>query len=445
MADPLGEESTDDLVVNHGQAKSLTRLQVRITQLLECRARDEHLRSRIRNAPLNEIRELLSEAVPGARVWPLHDPLVSRLIAFNVTRGRCQGGLCSMLRLDRGGRFLDIARWHYGEEVAFLYAWQAHYVNMLGIFVVLSLPFIMYRTSVGKGNISWWMFPHSVITVFFGLMVTEMWKAKVAILVHRWRAHVDTRGRWQRLVTRVLEDDLESIRAAALREGAQMRRAALEDGAKGRVTIAKAVEAFEERVGWSLPYRLKSVLDPSLEEEECLQDASRPYASRPAASQPVLTSSRPPRLSKLSAKQSSRVRLKELEESAAKACRDTLPVPGLWRGAPPPRTGGRPLRCADLLRTAKTLLILPIILAEWTIIMAFFSWIVWFEVWVIFDWGGCKEVNMKAGDDEWKCLSADQERGWLGAVVGALPSIFEGVFFELLMLVSKLTANLLIG
>ena len=44
----------------------------------------------------------------------------------------------------------------------------------------------------------------------------------------------------------------------------------------------------------------------------------------------------------------------------------------------------------------------------------------------------CGEINL--GKDEWTCLAADSGgRGFLGVVVGALPSIFEGVFFELIL------------
>merc|ERR1719253_1437425 len=66
-------------------------------------------------------------------------------------------------------------------------------------------------------------------------------------------------------------------------------------------------------------------------------------------------------------------------------------------------------------------------------------------MWVIFEWGGCRTYNEEAGLKEWGCLSADQLRGWTGLVMGALPSICEGAFFELLLVISKLTGQSLMS
>jgi len=93
-----------------------------------------------------------------------------------------------------------------------------------------------------------------------------------------------------------------------------------------------------------------------------------------------------------------------------------------------------------IVRLFQALLVVPILLAEWALILVFFNFVVWFEIWVIFDWGGCREYNQRAGG-EWKCLAADEHRGMLGVVMGALPSICEGAFFELLLAISRWTAN----
>lgn len=140
-----------------------------------------------------------------------------------------------------------------------------------------------------------------------------------------------------------------------------------------------------------------------------------------------------------------KLRLSQIEHSATLALRDTF-------GWSTPRPHTKSSRRAmyqrwrqNAKRVLKALLIIPVLLIEWLIILVFFSGCVWFEIWVIFDWGGCREFNKDVDAKMWKCMGADYLRGWPGVAMGAMPSICEGAFFELLLLVSKLTAHSLIS
>lgn len=83
----------------------------------------------------------------------------------------------------------------------------------------------------------------------------------------------------------------------------------------------------------------------------------------------------------------------------------------------------------------KGMLIVLMVLVEWAVLFGFFSCIVWFEMWVI----GCREYSEVMGI--WDCLPADTWHDSLGFIVEALPSICEGVFFELILAISKIIAR----
>jgi len=125
-----------------------------------------------------------------------------------------------------------------------------------------------------------------------------------------------------------------------------------------------------------------------------------------------------------------------IEQSAEEACRTAIGWEEFQLAS----------RYDRLKRLLKALIVVPLVLIEWTFILIFFTLVVWFEIWVIFDWGGCRDFNLANGDDSWSgCMSADQLRGYPGLVMGALPSICEGAFFELLLCISKFTAQSLIS
>jgi len=408
------QHEPDSNWVNHGQAKALCCVQLRIVKLLSSRVPVSQ-QAELCNAQ-TDYHEVLSRTLPGARMWPIHDPLVSRVFALNISRERFRS-LAKLCRLDRGVEFLDFSRIHYGEEVAFLFAWQSHYIYMLAGFVALTVPLIIMRTVQGKGHIGPSMLPHSALTVIFGVLTTQLWKCRVARLVPRWHAHGDSAVRWHRMAFGLLQSrQLRTLENHELALKGQKINVCLRDVDLERGTD-KSVDVMP-----SSPRSPKMAMD-------CADSAA----------------------------------MDRLEHVAITACVDTIAELG---PRAPSECGWRRFRPKklreDLVRALKTSLIIPILLLEWTTILIFFSGVVWFEIWVIFDWGGCREFNMQAADnaamlqgnttiyrevsvDEWKCLSADYLRGPLGSIMGALPSIIEGAFFELLLLLSKTTAYTLIG
>ena len=46
-----------------------------------------------------------------------------------------------------------------------------------------------------------------------------------------------------------------------------------------------------------------------------------------------------------------------------------------------------------MLFVTQASLIIPVLILEWSAILIFFSLCVWFEMWVIFEWGGCRAHN----------------------------------------------------
>jgi len=429
---------------NHGQAKALSRAQIQIVKLLGNRV-PVAKQAELRNAPRADCHEVLSHTLPGARMWPLHDPLVNRVFWLNISRERCRS-CSSFLRLDRGPRFLDLARLHYGEEVAFLFAWHSHYIYVLAAFVAVTVPFIIVRTVQGKGHIDHTMLPHSLLTIIFGVALTEFWRPKARRLVHRWHAHGDCNARWQRLVLDLLE-------ANACQDSPK-------HGSNGRSddsgqtspwgSDTATPRSMDPDVLDGLPPGPPEVADeggadripsPGAGRETHIEDSQgslqvevempsggvAPYDDVPTTH---------------AQRQFRGKQMSQLEAAAVDACIDTF-------GIHTPQNASRwrhrsRISRQDLKRILKSTLILPILLLEWVMILVFFSGIVWFEIWVIFDWGGCREYNMQFDDDDWRCLSADQLRGVPGIIMGALPSIAEGVFFELLLLVSKVTSRAII-
>lgn len=444
---------------NHGQAKALLRAQIQIVRLLSHRV-PVSKQAELRNAPRSDCHEVLSRTLPGARMWPLHDPLVSRVFLLNISRERCRN-VSSFCRLDRGPRFLDLARLHYGEEVAFLFSWHSHYIYTLAAFVAVTVPLIIARTVQGKGHIDHSMLPHSLLTILFGVALSEFWRPRAKRLVHRWHAHGDNTSRWHHLVLDLLESHAAKVKLGEHDGGAGQTSAAIEaarpdpegdeldehsepsephtpstpgsPGSPGSRLVSTDVEGHQCRVR---PPDVSG--DWSAMEEE---DASCGY---PRLGETVVQIDGNP-MTPEEARNLRHLRTRamcQLEAAAVDACMDTFGIPqkpaARWRRL------RREAILQDIIRVLKASLIIPILLLEWVIILVFFSGIVWFEIWVIFDWGGCREYNVKFDERDWQCLSADYLRGPWGGVMGALPSIAEGAFFELLLLVSKVTARVLI-
>jgi len=395
--DKVGDDDTT--WGNHGQARALHHTQVRTVKFLERYLPNEHA-AELRNSPQNDYNDVLHRLLPGVRLWPLSDVLVSRVIAWNVASERCRS-VTSSVRLDRGARFLDLARLHYGEEVAFLFAWHSHYLYTLAAFVVLTIPFIILRTSEGRGYIDRSMFPNSALTIVFGVLVTGLWDRRVKHLVHRWHVHGDSTTRWHHLVLNLLAS---AAKVDVSSEGASAGAASSGTGAVAAVGTPRSKGRAEVA---------------SLEEAVC--DAGTGGGASSFGS-------------RLSWRAGS-AGVMQLEQSAMTACRSAVG----WESRVQRSWHGR------LKRILKAGIIIPMILVEWACILLFFTIIVWFEVWLIFDWGGCREFNLRSESEDWGCMSADQLRGIPGLIIGALPSICEGVFFELLLVISKFSARSLIS
>jgi len=427
---------------NHGQAKALYRAQIEIVKLLGSRVPVDK-QAELRRAPRTDCHEVLSSALPGARMWPLHDPLVSRVFLLNISRERFRS-FRSCIRLDRGLRFLDFTRLHYGEEVAFLFAWHSHYIYSLAAFVALTVPLIVARTVQGKGHIDHSMLPHSLISLLFGVALTEFWRPRAKRLVYRWHVHGDCTSRWHRLVLDLLEshaakttqhdqstsDDERRMSEGNLEVASPL---AAEDAAEG--SSAAESSSLGDETSDEIPDEFEAG-PPILQISNGAPVDSSTSEEADVSMTPEQMESRTPRPFQTRA-------LTQLEAAAVDACIDTFGMrvsrPSMWRS----------LRCGncwqDVKRLLKASLFFPVLLFEWLAILVFFSMIVWFEIWVIFDWGGCREYNMQFEGEDWECVSADMLRGFWGGVMGALPSIAEGALFELLLLISKVTAHGLIS
>lgn len=327
--------------------------------------------------------EQLDAAVPGARMWPLHDPMLTEALLVNIAMDRTSG-IRSLCCLCRGAEFTRLLRVHYGEEAAFVFAWQSHYIHALALFLAASLPFIVHRTLLGRGAVSKGLLPQCLLSVLFGVVVTEGWRRKAEALRRAWRVHAEPLAQWQRLAYKAQTCSVE-------------KRARLIDP-RGRTPPRQRTPADE--------------LQDEQDEEENLAGLHR--------------------------------------RTMSVTWRENL---GLWPRGASLATGLETVTSIMHLaycesrawRVLKAFLFMPLLLAEWLTILAFFCALVWFEVWVIFDWGGCKKENEGKPPNDWVCMSADEKRGYVGLAFGALPSILEGIGFELLMQVSKWTADLVLG
>jgi len=359
--------------MGEGQAQALCLVRLRLVGLLAEHLNDGRHLLELWRASLRDCHAVLSQMIPGMRAWPLHDDHVRREVLLKIAKERFQNPR-NLLRLDRGRRYLDVVRMHFGEEVAFLFTWQAHYLTCLAWLALVTVPFMVVQGGPlwEMWGASYDMLTHTVLTVVFGVAITELWPVQADRKVHRWHTKSECLSRWHTLVLRILES------RAMRRPGFQRR-----------------------------------LIPPSPSQFPARRRTSTGSSS----------------ISGL------RGRTSTVEEQAREACSAVLH--SVQTGASDNETAavGR----SNVGRLLRASLVVPILLAEWAMILVFFNFTVWFEIWVIFDWGGCREFNQKAG--EWKCLAADERRGMLGVAVGALPSICEGAFFELLLAISRATAN----
>eukprot|EP00929_Paragymnodinium_shiwhaense_P091724 TRINITY_DN51630_c0_g2_i1.p1 TRINITY_DN51630_c0_g2~~TRINITY_DN51630_c0_g2_i1.p1 ORF type:complete len:1194 (-),score=224.41 TRINITY_DN51630_c0_g2_i1:191-3772(-) len=429
--------------VYHGQARALCRARLHVVALLSAFV-DEGRQEELRRAPQVECHDVLARLLPGARIWPLHDHLVNRLLLFNVARTRFVNAV-ECVRLDRGQDFMDIVRLHYGEETSFLMAWQAHYMKTLAPAVVLTIPFIFSKYT----GIVLYMLPQVVLMICFGVAMTELWHVHAFWLVRRWHAHGDTVSRWRQIVLGMLykKDDERHARA-------REQILSVEDSSP----TSEAPDTSPNLSRW-VESSLRAACEDYFPRTPAAQSAPRsPSAPLPLPRSPVtfseaISASRFHSETTLSPSQCPRspsgaslASTCSLDESARLHCIATLKELGQDYFTPPSRLTSEKKLLETLLvlskNVAKAVLLLPILLLQWIIITLFFTAIVWFEMWAIFDWGGCHETNL--GKGEWTCLSADENRGYAGIVVGALPSICEGALFELILGLSKLVASLII-
>lgn len=363
--DSRGESSDGESVISgisgqsgrgEGQAQALLHVRLRVVALLASQLNDGRHLLELWRISIRDCHEVLNQMAPGMRAWPVHDNHVRREVLLNMARERFRH-LRTFLGLDRGRGYLDVVRLHFGEEVAFLFAWQAHYVTSLFCLALLTVPFMVVQ--IGSLWAAWGasydILAQTMLVVMFGVAVTEIWPIQAERKVHRWHSRSECLTRWHMLVLGILES-----------RGSRLKQFSIE--------------------------------------QICEEEPADHYGTAPDT-------------------------VEEQAEEAYQRAMHGLKVgvlPGGWA-------------CTRLKRLLRALLLLSVLVLQWAMILLFFNFIVWFEIWVIFDWGGCWEYNRKVG--ETKCVSADELRGVLGVIMGALPSICEGAFFELLLAISRATAN----
>lgn len=99
------------------------------------------------------------------------------------------------------------------------------------------------------------------------------------------------------------------------------------------------------------------------------------------------------------------------------------------------------------VRWARTCVLVPLVSLQFLVIASVFVCVFWFEMYVIFEWGQCRRINdehrAEHGEHSgFPCRSSDMYRGyWAAFVLESLPSITEGILFELLIGVSKSMAE----
>lgn len=412
---------------DQGQAQALCLVRLRVVGLLAEHLSDGRHLLELWRVSLRDCHAVLSQMIPGLRAWPVHDDQVRREVLFKIARERFTS-LRNILRIDRGRRYLDVVRMHFGEEVAFLFAWQAHYLTALAWLALVTVPFMVVQGGPlwEMWGASYDMLTHTMLTVLFGVAVTELWPMQADRKVHRWHAQSECLSRWHMLVLRILE----SKTRRTLRLSQSGSRLVLMPEMPLKVDLSFGRRNSDPGGRRNADPRIsRQTSEPRLSRRNSEPRVGRETSGEPrVGARPSSKSEASNMAARRSSKRSSNA---TLEEEAREACDAVLSSV---------RTGAGSKRSSWIPRKAcLVFLMVPILLAQWALILVFFNFTVWFEIWVIFDWGGCRELNEQLG--EWKCLAADERRGMIGLVVGALPSICEGVFFELLLAMSRATAN----
>lgn len=411
----VSEESIDSVIDGHShswiknsQANALGRVRLKALCFLTQHFQQAQGTDMWNALGQRDYQEAIEYSLPGAKCWPLSDPLANRVMLFNIALGRCKH-LTSFLRLDRGTKYLDVTRFYYGEEVAFLFAWYSHYIYMLAAFVLVQFP----RICAAPYD---FLVAHSVITILFGVAVTELWKARARFLVSHWRAHGDCTNRWHSLVLDYIAHRQRFVRTTST--------ATL-------VSHASLISTSTNRPGHN------AIAPPALNSPASRTDAAAEARSVGAGSEISFERRVDKIIYEAERCPSSPISLESVVRREVKTSIDALAC----------RSTYRMQTCRTCCRQlAKALLLMCVVLVEWFLILCFFSFIVWFEVWVVFGYGGCsKDLEFGFSESSLDCISASKHRGAAGEVMDALPSICEGALFEVVMAVSKLLASRLMS
>ncbi|CAJ1393321.1 unnamed protein product [Effrenium voratum] len=89
------------------------------------------------------------------------------------------------------------------------------------------------------------------------------------------------------------------------------------------------------------------------------------------------------------------------------------------------------------------LLCAPILILEWLFIWSFFLGFFWLQLWTTFEWGGCREYNRHSGTLD--CMSPEFLYPVWGKVFGAVPSFAQGLGFEMVSGLSKMSVDILVS
>lgn len=98
-----------------------------------------------------------------------------------------------------------------------------------------------------------------------------------------------------------------------------------------------------------------------------------------------------------------------------------------------------PLYYPVWMRIVWTLPVVPLLALDILLMMIVLVGVFWAEMWIVFDWGKCSEINAANGNNE--CQGADTYRGFAGGLFEAVPGLVEGILFELLLAISKALAR----
>ena len=95
-------------------------------------------------------------------------------------------------------------------------------------------------------------------------------------------------------------------------------------------------------------------------------------------------------------------------------------------------------------RMLQTIKLVPAIIIIFLVGWAVFGFVFWLELYLIFDWGGCTEMNARPGSDD-TCDSASIKHGFVGTLAEMGPGLIEAIGFALLLLLNTLAAEKIVS